>query len=226
MKYGPVLLLLLAGCGFSAPAGTAQPGDDQPAPADAPKEIDAPAQTTPDAPIDAPLQMVDAPCQDEDGDGECNTVDTWPCGPTPAMPGNAVTWDKVDTQQRHQTITLTNAVAGGTKLLVVAPGGTFTVGAGYSIVDCICTGCIDQIQIGVVPGATKKCIYDSNPNCASASTGNSNVTITAPATPGVYDIRFRMGQDYSCNGNSGQNTGWWDNMAPASAQTVAKICVH
>jgi hypothetical protein len=220
MQYAAVLCFLAAGCGFSAPAGTAQP------PIDAPKDIDAPAQPAIDAAIDAPIQLIDAPCADEDGDGVCNTVDTWPCGPLPAAPGNSVTWDKVDAQQRHQTITLTNAVAGGMKLLVVAPGATFTLGASYSIVDCICQGCIDQIQIGLVPGATKQCIYSSNPSCSPASTGQSSTSFTAPMTSGVYDVRFRMGQDFSCNGNSGNNTGWWENQAPAAAQTVAKICVR
>lgn len=222
------VLLVVAGCGFSAPGGTAQPGDDTPQPpADGPKD-DAPATDGPaiDAATDAPLQMVDAPCPDDDSDGQCNAVDTWPCGPSPTMPGNTVTWDAVDNQQRHQTITLTSATAGGAKLLVVAPGATFTLAAGYSILDCICSGCIDQIQVGLVPGATKQCIYSSNPSCSPASTGTGTTTFTAPATRGVYDIRFRLGQDYSCNGNSGQNVGWWDNTAPAAAQTVAKICVH
>ena len=224
MRYAA--LVLLAGCGFSAPAGTAQPGDgSQPPPSDAPKADAAPMPMI-DAPIDSPIQPIDAPCQDDDGDGQCNSLDTWPCGPTPTMPGNTITWDTVDGQQRHQTITLTNAAAGGAKLLVVAPGATFTVGAGYGILDCICTGCIDQIQVGLVPGATKKCLYDGNPNCATASTGTGNVSFTAPTTPGVYDVRFRIGQDFSCNGNSGANTGWWTNVAPDPAQTVAKICVH
>ena len=225
MRFVPTLMLL-AGCGFTAPAGTAPPGDDtQPPPADAPKEIDAPTPAI-DAAIDAPLPMIDAPCGDDDSDGVCNAVDTWPCGPTPTMPGNAITWDNVDGQQRHQTITLTNAAAGGTKLLVVAPGATVTVSAGYSILDCICPGCIDQIQVGLVPGATKQCIYSNNPSCAPASTGTGNTMITAPMTTGVYDVRFRIGQDFSCNGTSGQNVGWWENMPPGAAQTVAKICVH
>ena len=225
MKFAAVLLLA-AGCGFSAPAGTAQPGDDTPPPpADAPA-IDSPAVPTIDAPIDSPIQMLDAPCADEDNDNVCNTVDTWPCGPSPTSPGSSVSWDKVDGQQRHQTITLTNASAGGMKLLVLAPGASFNVASGFSILDCICNGCIDQIQIGVVPGATKQCLYSNNPSCSPATAGNGNVSMTAPMTPGVYDIRFRMGQDFSCSGNSGNNVGWWENTPPAAAQTVAKICVH
>lgn len=226
MQYAAALWLLVAGCGFSAPAGTALPGDDAPPPGDAPRDVDAPAPPAIDAAIDAPMQLVDAPCADEDSDGVCDTVDTWPCGPAPTAPGNTVTWDNVDNQNRHQTITLTNAQAGGMKLLVVAPGASFTVAAGYSILDCICSGCIDQIQVGLVPGATKQCIYSSNPSCSPATTGNGNTTLTAPATAGVYDVRFRMGQDFSCTGNSGMNVGWWDNMPPGAAQTVAKICVH
>ena len=173
----------------------------------------------PDAPIDGPT-----PCGDDDSDGVCNAVDTWPCGPQPPSPGDPVTLDDVFMTD-HQTTTLSGASLGAGKHRVVAPGATVTVSASYSVLDCICTGCIDQIQVGLVPGTLKKCIYDGNPPCGSSTTGASNVTLTAPTTPGVYDVRFRIGQDYSCNGNDGTHTGWWVS-APAASTTVAKICVH
>jgi hypothetical protein len=214
---------MLTGCGFHAPPGASGVDPDAPkAPADAEVTADAPVtvDAAPDAAIDAP------PCADVDNDGVCDSQDQWLCGPQPAMPGNTVT---LDDQQNgnHQTVTLTGASLGATgKLRMVAPGATFTVTANTSILDCICTGCIDQIQIGLVPGPTKKCLYDANPPCQGADTGTGNVTLTAPTTPGVYDVRFRVGQDYSCEGMSGNNTGWWTNMPPGPSTTVAKICVH
>src|SRR5204862_1446191 len=52
------VLVLLVGCGFSAPAGTGQPGDGQPPPSDAAK-VDSPAQQMIDAAIDSPIQAID-----------------------------------------------------------------------------------------------------------------------------------------------------------------------
>jgi len=214
----------LTGCGFSAPGGVARDPDAS-SPAD-----DAAVDTAGDAPVVVVDAAVDAaidapPCPDDDMDGVCNAQDIWQCGPQPPMPGNVVT---LDTEQSgdHQTVTLTGTSLGMGKLRTVSPGATFTVSAGYAILDCICTGCIDQIQVGLVPGNLKSCIYSANPPCTQSDTGNGSVTLTAPNTPGVYDVRFRVGQDYSCNGNSGNAVGWWDNQAPGAATTVAKICVR
>lgn len=220
-----MLITLVAGCGFQiglggqTPAGDAS--DTTPSDAEIDSELDAP-------PIDAPIAMVDAPCSDEDNDDVCDEVDTWPCGAQPQAPGSSITFDEVDSGD-HVTITLTNtALPGGQRLYTVAPGATFTVDAGYSIVDCICPGCIDQIQVGLVPGTTKVCLYDANPPnpCQNATTGSATRTLTAPMTRGVYDVRFRLGQDFDCDGNSNNNTGWWTNVAPGAAQTVARVCVN
>lgn len=216
-----LVLAILTGCGFSAPSGVGSPVADGPATTGdgPPVVVDGATDAGTDAAIDAP------PCPDGDSDGVCDALDLWPCGPQPQPPGDPVTSDSIS-GGNHLAMTLTGTTLGSGKLRAVAPGATFTVTASYSILDCICTGCIDQIQVGLVPGTTKKCIYDANPSCSPASTGAGNVTLTAPSTPGVYDVRFRVGQDYSCTGNSGNNIGWWTNVAPDATTTVAKICVH
>lgn len=95
-----------------------------------------------DAPSDAPSTVADAPCADDDDDGVCNSMDTWPCGAPPTPPGIA------DHARRgghgdRMTISLSNtALTGGQRLYTVAPGATFTVTANYSIIDCICTGLV------------------------------------------------------------------------------------
>ena len=212
------MVLCVSGCGFSAPA-SGVPDPDAILP-DPDGSIGMPIDAAADAAIDGA-----APCPDSDGDGICDAVDLWPCGPQPGAPGDPVTSDGVS-GTNHLTMTLSGTSLGGTKLKVVTAGSTFTVSASYSILDCICTGCIDQIQVGLVPGTTKKCIYDANPACSPATTGAGSVVLTAPATPGVYDVRFRVGQDYSCEGNSGTTTGWWTNVAPAATATIARVCVH
>lgn len=213
---------MLTGCGFSAPASVARDPDAAPPSDDAAADVPVAIDAAIDAATDA---AIDAPCPDDDMDGVCNAQDLWQCGPQPPIPGNAVT---LDTEQNgnRQTVTLTGTTLGTGKLRTVAPGATFTVSADYAILECICMGCIDQIQVGLVPGNLKSCIYSDNPPCAQSDTGNGTVTLTAPNTPGVYDVRFRVGQDFSCNGNSGNAVGWWTGQAPGAAATVAKICVR
>lgn len=221
----------LAGCGFQMNLGGQEPPDDAGVDASA-ALVDAPDDVMIDAMIDAPIMMVDAPCADEDDDDVCDTMDTWPCGPQPQPPGSPITFDEVQNGE-HVTISLSNTMlTGGQRLHTVAPGGTFTVSAGYSIIDCICENCIDQIQIGLVPGTTKECLYSGNPagnpsnSCTTPTTGNGMRTLTAPAMPGVYQVRFRLGQDFDCDGEMNNHPGWWTNQAPAVQQTVALVCVH
>jgi hypothetical protein len=223
------LLVLVAGCGFQIGVGgqTEPPGDavrlDDGAAVDAlPTSVDAMVDAMPDA----------MPCADDDNDDVCNSVDTWPCGPAPQMPASPITLDEIF-QGDHLTVTLSNTQLGtGTRLITVAPNATFTVTAGYSIFDCICPNCIDQIQIGLVPGTRKVCMYDGNPNggsqstCMTPTTGNATRTLTAPAAPGVYEVRFRVGQDDDCDGASNNQLGWWTNVPPGPLQTVALVCVR
>ena len=149
----------------------------------------------------------------------------WACGIEPPPPPSTVTYMATQNGQ-DLTITLSATTFGGATLVTATPGEKLTFKTNFSIVDCVCPTCIDQIEIGFVPGTREDCIYDANPqsnnDCTNVTTGSPFRSINVPTTPGVYDLRFRLGQDFSCNGH----VGWWNNTPPDPAQTVAIVCVH
>ena len=113
--------------------------------------------------------------------------------------------------------------AGGGNVAVVDRSAMISLSLSYSITDCACTGCIDQIEVGWVPGARLFCAYDNNPRCSTASTGTSTQMVTTPSSPGLYDLRFGLAQDYSCF--QGGRTDWFTG-APSAAGRVGVICVR
>lgn len=214
--------------------------------------LDAPLDTPPDVPTDARCSsgpdrdfdgVVDVcdPCPDDamddsDGDGVCDSMDAcpgqndrsdadgdtvpdgcddWPCGVRPT-----VTLPVTESEARITGLSLN----GGGTTIVVDPGATVMAAVDYAIADCGCSGCIDQIEVGLVPGNRAFCAYDGNPPmCPAESTGSRTRTITAPATPGRYDVRFTRAQDLGCN--AGGRTDWWLG-APGDATTIGVICVR
>jgi hypothetical protein len=151
--------------------------------------------------------------------------DDWPCGPKPAAPDATVT-RTVMQGAVPTTVTLMNSNLDTTRLLIAGAGAQITFKTSYSIVDCICPFCFDQIEVGLVPGPRLACIYDGNPQgstdpCATPTTGNPMRTITAPTTPGQYELRFKLGQDFACD----QHPSWWEDMPPMADTTVAYLCV-
>jgi len=240
------VLVMVAGCSFGAPLGGAPAGDDVGDDGGPGVPPDADACAGPDGDGDGVGDACDA-CpmdnpNDSDGDGVCNSADAcaagddgadadndgvadacddWPCGAKPSSPSSVVTWATTD---ENVTLSLID-VASQAQLAVVTAGSTFDVGAAYSIIDCQCPGCIDQIEIGVFGVGKQACLYNGNPNgngnCTSPTVGVASRTITAPATPGVYELRFNRGNDTSC-----QNNGdWWANVAPGTGNTFALVCV-
>jgi hypothetical protein len=110
-------------------------------------------------------------------------------------------------------------VNGGGHVAHVAAGATFTVTADYSISDSGGNN-RDQIVVGLAPSSPQDCLFDANVH-NETRTGNGSATLTAPATPGTYTLRFHYGQAFSCD-----PSGWWAvNGAPTSAQDFAAICV-
>jgi hypothetical protein len=237
-----LLVGLIAGCGFSVSGGAA-PGDGN---------NDPPDDVGPDTPADMDTEPPPlCPDGDDDLDTVCNSADvcgnnddrvdsdadlvpdgcdTWPCGVAPPAPSDTVVWQQTEGGD-SEGITLSDTRIGGmeSNLFVVAPGAQFSVRADYAIFDCVCTGCVDQIQVGLVPGMTKQCIYDGNPSgnsvsgCDTPTTGqDSMVMLTAPMLEGVYDLRFRLGNADFC----AQSAGWWVNQEPPAAQTFGTICVY
>ena len=148
----------------------------------------------------------------------------WPCGGKPTPPPATVTHDDV-VNANHTTITLTNSKLNGGALVVTTPGAALAFSTSLSIVDCICPTCIDQIEIGLVPGPRLACIYDANPTpsvCNVPVTDNATRNFVAPATPGMYELRFRLGQDYACN----MHPSWFEDIPPGPDTTVAYVCVQ
>lgn len=241
------LALALGACSFAPRGVTPDPGDDVP-PIDAPPDTDP--CIGPDTDGDGTVDACD-PCpmdnpNDPDGDGVCTSVDIcptgddaldadgdaipdacddWPCGAKPAAPADTVTWS---TTKENVTLSAVN-VGGQGRLVVANPNQSLDMMASYSIVDCQCTNCIDQIEVGFVPGAKQACLYNGNPqrgsvgNCGNPTTGMQTSTLTAPATSGtVFAVRFNRGNDTSCQSNG----MWWANVPPAASSTVAFVCVR
>jgi len=107
-----------------------------------------------------------------------------------------------------------NTFAGAT------PGQSISISVDYTISQmATCPGCIDQILIGI-DSAAQGCVYNGTPSMTGTS-GTGQMTLTAPSTPGVYYVRFRYGQAYSCDLN------WWSvtNM-PTDKDNIAVITVN
>jgi hypothetical protein len=150
---------------------------------------------------------------------------TWSCGIKPAAPAATVTHDKVENGQ-HEIIALSDTTVNGAAVIEVSPGTQLMISTQFSLVDCICPGCIDQIEIGLVPGPRLACIYDANPQvdmpCETPTTGMALVSKTAPLTAGLYELRFGIGQDFGCM----FHPSWWQGTIPTPDTTVAYVCVR
>jgi hypothetical protein len=160
---------------------------------------------------------VDAgPCAsgpDSDGDGIVDACDDWPCGVRPTISATVA----------GQGIQISAAdLGGGGNAVVVAASSTVALTFSYTIDDTTCPSCLDQIEIGLVPGNRLYCAYDANPPGSGAS-GPSSWSVAAPPAPGRYDLRFNLGQNYTCT--SGGATGWWGG-APDASRTFAALCVR
>ena len=202
------LLLLLVGCrqifGIDEPRAQAT---------DAP-----PADVTADPTVDAA-----PPCPDDDHDGVCNAVDDWPCGPKPAAPAASIASSE---STATTSLTLSGfAFSDGSRFAVVAPDAAITVHFDYQWADSGCViGCIDQIELGYTPGNRFGCAFDATvPPLGTLLSGTvGTYAMTAPATPGVVELQFGIGQNNSCLYHGAIN---WFLGTPGAADTVAYVCV-
>ncbi len=118
---------------------------------------------------------------------------------------------------------------GGNSLFDLTPGQQFSLQTDYTITQSSsCPNCIDQILIGYDTTGAKACIYDDIPSM-SGTQGTATTQLTAPSTPGIHYLRFKGGQDYSCNLN------WWslggpppmaNNFAVVSVKPDPNSCAH
>jgi hypothetical protein len=149
-------------------------------------------------------------------------VDPWPCGTMPEAPPGSL-----DMQLHGGTtyVRLSSIVfAGGSPVLVAAPGSAISLHFDYAINDTACPNdCRDQIEIGFVAGERIGCLFDDAVPHDAGTTGHVDQTISAPSAPGAYDLRVNVGQNYSCT--YGGANAWW-GQTPGTTQAIAKLCVH
>jgi len=206
------LATLLAACSFVHGAGTDNGGG---ATADAPsKQVDAARMIDAALPPDA--------CPDSDGDGICDVADTWPCGVQPTAPTASVSDKPSGANLTMSTIDISTQG----QLVVATPGASLSLSMHFTLSDSRCMMCIDQLEVGWMQGTTgprSGCAWDGGvPNPGMISQNVTSFAITAPSTPGVYDLRTNIGQNYSC----GSGTSWWNSDVPAASTTISKLCVH
>lgn len=84
----------------------------------------------------------------------------------------------------------------GTEATLV--GATFDVSLDFTLWNSdSCPGCISQVVLGI-DGVGQDCAYDGIPGTEPGVTGSSTVTLTAPLTPGVYNVQMARGIHFSC----------------------------
>jgi hypothetical protein len=208
--------LVLAACSFEHgwPGGNSGSGSGS-------DQLDAPVVVPVDAaPIDMSIDGTPS-CPDDDSDGVCNNVDDWPCGAKPTAPGSTMMISGNNGESK-MTITMVNLDGTG-RLAVATPGESMNLTLRYDIDDTACpSACIDQVEIGWETGVGRiGCVFDDTVSPTSGIAATVNITVHAPATKKVYDLRANLGQNFSC----GNTSSWWGG-TPDASRTIAKLCVH
>jgi hypothetical protein len=159
------------------------------------------------------------------GTADGTNVQLYQCNGTKAQQ-----WFETPRLPNSNTVTPTTSVPitiqdvrlnGGSNTLVGASRGqTIQIAVDYTLTQSsTCPSCIDQILIGLQNGPLG-CVYDGIPS-GSGTSGTGALAITAPTTPGVYYLRFRYAQAFSCD------TSWWTSEAtPNDAHNIAVITVQ
>jgi len=207
------LLLGVLGCEFHVtglPIGGGAP--DLATPAVAPPDLAAPVVEPPDLADRADLAALPGPTPDlaPAGSPDLALVDQGGCLPPSLQesvgpgPNLGIVLSKVK-------------LNGGTNFATVAPGASFTLRADYELKDNGC--CVDQIIVGTAT-TPQACLFDGKVFFPGSS-GNRDVTLTAPTAPGLYTLRFHYGQAFKCD------LGWWTVQgAPTSSVDFAALCVR
>jgi hypothetical protein len=212
-------MLLSAACSFSSPSsGT---GDD-----------DGGGPGTPDgAPACAADDDKDTVCNpadkcpdqddrlDADGDAVPDGCDDWPCGAKPADPGFGI--NDSGTEGRSWSAGFIDI--GNSRRVVAAAGQPFGARFLWGL-RIRCGGgqpsCRAQAEIGYGPTRTG-CVYDGSTLDDQLTGANYDAPLTAPSTPGVYEIRLNGGRAASC----GTGASWYGG-DPGPESTFAILCVR
>jgi hypothetical protein len=102
--------------------------------------------------------------------------------------------------------------------------GTFTVNYSYTVwAQGNCPGCIMQLVSGMGSAGvgTTNCAYNGQPGVSPGVSGTSSLTLTAPATPGTYDIVVQLMAQTSCANAIAAYTG-----ASGAYQKIGQVVVH
>jgi hypothetical protein len=180
-----------------------------------------------DAAIDAGSNKPIDACIDSDHDGVCDSVE-WPCSPTLPLPvQNQIT---MTLHQNATTFIIDSARVNSATRLVATHGDAAQISLHYDITDTSCPGdCVDQIEIGWVAGTRSGCVFDQSVTKGASVAGNltSDTVVTFPATPGAYDLRLNIGQNFGCgSGGPGVDANGWWNTDPPDSHTIARVCVQ
>jgi hypothetical protein len=223
------MVLLTAGCGFRPNAGVAQTGggDDDANPG--PMADSAPVtKVWQDA-----AEPMDAPCADDDHDGVCNAVDTWPCGAMPTtVPGTTFELKSNDGGMDFNLGTTATKIQinGGTTLVVMTKQQAVHFVFSWTGDDGRCGGnCIDQLEVGFHPQGSQAaahragCLIDQpiTKNGGSAGTVDNTTEVTTPNATGVFELRAGIAQNYGCTYN-----GATDYYSGEPSSVMALFCIH
>jgi hypothetical protein len=142
-----------------------------------------------------------------------------------ASDAGAVQQTVVLTANGTQTqLTISAISLAGSQTPTVTAGSSVALMFHYDFQDTACSGnCIDQIEIGFVPGSRIGCVFDGSVPKATGAQGTISTNVTMPTTPGQYDFRVNIGENYSCTYNAATN--WW-GATPPPAATIARVCVN
>ena len=181
---------------------------------------------------DAPGPM-DAPCADDDHDGVCNAVDTWPCGAMPTnVPGMTFEVASTDAAMDFKLGNGTTKIAinGGTTLVVMTRQQAVHFVFPWTAIDGRCPGnCIDQLEVGFHPqgaqaaGHRAGCLIDQpiNKNGGNTGTVDDATQVTTPNATGVFELRAGIAQNYGCTYNNAT-----DYYSGEPSTVMALFCIH
>ena len=124
---------------------------------------------------------------------------------------NAIAQERCDIpplQQSADGITISNVVINEkSNSVFLAPNTKFRVSLQYTIYDCSCPNCIDQILVGFFHQDNPHCIYNGTPKC-DGDTGNATIEFVTPSMHGTYFLVFKRSQNYDCE------DVWWEYTRP------------
>lgn len=105
----------------------------------------------------------------------------------------------VTTNTTDYTTALTNIKFNGKVLqAVVSSGQPVTLTLNYQVWNATaCPNCVNQVVVGINATAAD-CAYDGIPGLSPGVTGSKTMTLTAPTTPGTYEVRYKTILDFTC----------------------------